>query len=84
MLTEQKIKCPMGGYDPVESPIRYIMTGAYFDTYKGQTQESIQKNGVKASYAVKKGLSPKTKGGVRLTFKFTDEKHSVLEVKATL
>ncbi len=62
----RKLSCPDHGDQPKIRDVRHIMTGAYFDTYVGQSQESIKKDGRRASWAADAGFSPQGKGGARL------------------
>lgn len=48
------------------TPMRYIMTGAYFDTYQIQSQKSYRDRGRVTNYAADWGVAPQGKGGVLL------------------
>lgn len=62
----RKLACPENGDQPNTKDVRHIMTGAYSDTYVGQSQESIRKHGRRASWAADSGFAPQGKGGARL------------------
>lgn len=66
----RSVTCPRDGYQPHIRDVRLIITGSYFDTYHGQTQEEYNARGRKANYAEDAGLAPQGKGGawVCLTF----------------
>lgn len=61
-----RMSCPESGDQPRMHDVRHIMTGAYFDTYKGQSQQSIRKHGRRANYAADAGFAPQGKGGSRV------------------
>lgn len=67
----QTVGCPLTGDEPVIRDVRQVQTGAYFDTYCGQTQESVEEHGRIANYAADAALSPQSKGGVRVTLEFS-------------
>lgn len=60
------VSCPQAGHTPTITSVRQIMTGAYFNTYQGQSQNSLQEHGRVTNYAADMGLSPQGKGGARL------------------
>jgi len=62
----EKLSCPMQGWAPNVKDVRHLMTGAYFNTYAGQTQESIRQHGRRSNYAADLGLAPQGKGGARI------------------
>jgi hypothetical protein len=66
----QRISCPQSGDDLVIRDVRHVMTGAYMQTYVGQSQESIQRHGCKTNYAAKKGLGAQGMGGARVVLTF--------------
>jgi len=61
-----KLSCPQNGDQPNVKDVRHLMTGAYFDTYVGQSQKSIRKRGRRSNYAADLGLAPQGKGGARV------------------
>lgn len=71
----EKIRCPAAGDKPIRRRVREIQTGAYFDTYDGQSQEHFRENGRVSNYAADKACKPHGKGGARvvLTFKQPNE-----------
>ena len=75
----QRLACPILGYQPNVRTVRHIQTGAYFDTYQGQTQESLGENGRLTNYAADWGVAPSGKGGtiVRLSFGSNDAPYTV-------
>ena len=62
------VSCPRTGDNVKVKPVRQIMTGAYFDTYVGQSQLSLEEHGRHTNYAADMGLAPQGKGGARLLF----------------
>jgi hypothetical protein len=62
----QTIRCPRTGNQPIVEEQRQIMTGAYFDTYRGQPQDHIRKHGRRSNYAADSAMQPHGKGGARL------------------
>lgn len=72
----RKLACPEQGDQPSVRDVRHVMTGAYFDTYVGQSQESIRKDGRRASWAADSGFAPQGKGGARLEITPTHPKHN--------
>ncbi len=66
----QTYACPLQGYDPVVKDVRQIMSGAYFRTYDGQTQESYEEHGRIASWAADIGFAPQGVGGARIELVF--------------
>lgn len=69
------VSCPMIGDEPLIHEVRQVMSGAYFDTYRGQSQKSVDENGRITNYASDFACQPQGKGGARvvLTFGHTDE-----------
>lgn len=78
--TIQTLSCPLAGDDPTIKEQRHIMTGAYFDTYSGQTQESVMKHGRRSNYAADMGLSPQGQGGCRVVLTYS-MKRTKLDIK---
>lgn len=66
-----RMSCPQAGYEPKMRELRQIVTGAYLNIYKGQTQQSIRQQGRKAPYSADSGYEPEGKGGARLLLHFT-------------
>ena len=66
---ERRMVCPKSGSKPVLKDVRHIMTGSYFDTYHGQTQESIARRGRLSNYAADAAMAPQGKGGARVVLK---------------
>ena len=64
----EKIRCPMSGEQPDVRAAYHCMTGAYFQTYMGQSQSSVRKHGRRSNYAADLGLAPGGKGGMRVEF----------------
>lgn len=50
----------------VERECRHIMTGAYMQTYRAQSQASIRNTGRRSNYAADSGLQPQSRGGALL------------------
>lgn len=48
-------------------PVRHVMTGAYFETYSDQSQESMAAQGRLSNYAADISLAPQGKGGALVT-----------------
>jgi hypothetical protein len=67
----QSISCPLVGTEPAVQDIRQIITGSYFDTYCGQSQGDLKKNGRRASWAADVGFAPQGKGGTRIRLDMT-------------
>lgn len=65
----EKLSCPLVGDEINVKDVRHVMTGAYFNTYVNQTQESVRKHGRRSNYASDMGLGPGGKGGVRIVLK---------------
>ena len=63
------LECPEQGDEPKRVEVRCVMTGSYFKTYLGQSQESLMKNGRRSSYASDWGLAPQGMGGARVVLK---------------
>lgn len=68
----QTISCPVTGDHPIVREVRQVITGSYFDTYKGQTQEEVKEYGRVTNYAADRGMAPQGKGGARLVALTTD------------
>ncbi len=64
------LSCPLAGNDPVNKEIRHIQTGAYFDTYCGQSQASLEEHGRITNYAADMKVVPQGKGGARVLLSF--------------
>lgn len=62
----QSIRCPDDGDQFVMKDVLHIMTGAYFETYGGQSQDSIKNTGRRSNYAADYGMAPQGKGGFRI------------------
>jgi hypothetical protein len=75
----EKISCPLEGDHPAVKDVRHVMTGSYFLTYKGQSQESVRKIGRRSNYAADAGLAPGGRGGARVLLKV--KSGAPLEVK---
>lgn len=65
-----KLSCPIIGSGPKVKDVRHIMTGAYFQTYAGQSQSSIRRHGRRSNYAADAGMAPQGMGGARLELHF--------------
>ena len=70
MTAIQSISCPLQGDELVIKDVRHIQTGAYFDTYKGQSQASFKKHGRITNYAADSRCPPLGKGGARIILSF--------------
>jgi hypothetical protein len=70
----EKLKCPLFGNHPIIREVRHIQTGAYFLTYRGQSQESLRKHGRRSNYAADAGMDPQGQGGARLLVTFPTSK----------
>lgn len=68
VVTVEKLRCPMSGDEPDTREVHHCMTGAYFQTYRGQSQESVRKHGRQTNYAADMGLAPGGRGGLRVEF----------------
>lgn len=66
----QRVGCPVNGYEPTVKDVRHIQTGSYFDTYQGQTQQSLEEDGRITNYAADWGVAPAGKGGATLRLSF--------------
>lgn len=80
----RKLSCPLMGDQPNTKEVRHIMTGAYVDTYVGQSQRSIKKDGRRSSWAADMGFSPQGKGGARVEVtpnRTADTRCTVLDLK---
>ncbi len=66
----EKLSCPESGYSVRTKQVRHVMTGAYFQSYVGQSQKSIGENGRRSNYAADAGLAPQGKGGARVLLEF--------------
>src|SRR5262249_13680779 len=73
----QRITCPLSGHDVMHHEVRYVMTGAYFNTYVGQSQTSIRRHGRKSNYAADARCRPQGKGGTRIELQFFDDRYKV-------
>jgi hypothetical protein len=62
----QRVSCPEAGDEPCVRDVRHVMTGAYFQTYRGQSQESVRQHGRRSNYAADMGLAPQGMGGARV------------------
>ena len=65
-----QMSCPEVGVQPVFHDVRQVISGAYFDTYVGQAQDTIRKHGRRTNYAADAGFAPQGKGGARLLLTF--------------
>ena len=70
-VTVEKLRCPEIGHEVDVREVNHVMTGAYFSTYAGQSQESVRKHGRRSNYAADMGLQPGGKGGVRIEFQLS-------------
>lgn len=68
----QELECPLFGDEPNILDVRQVITGAYFDTYRGQTQQSYKDNGRRANYAADMGCRPQGQGGARVVISFAN------------
>ena len=75
VVTVEKLRCPLSGDEVDVRDVHHCMTGAYFQTYKGQSQGSVKEHGRRSNYAADMGLAPGGKGGVRVELCFMT-KHS--------
>ena len=62
----RRVHCPARGIHPGLRDVYFLRTGAYFDTYLGQSQGDIAKSGRKYSYAADQGYQPLGNGGLRV------------------
>src|SRR5215469_13356154 len=62
----EKIRCPLQGDGPDVRNVYHLMSGAYFQTYAGQSQASVRKHGRQSNYAADAGMAPGGKGGLRV------------------
>ena len=69
---EEQLVCPLSGDDVIVKDRRHIMTGSYFKTYCGQSQESIHREGRRSNHAADKAMAPRGKGGARIVIRFND------------
>lgn len=67
VVTVEKLRCPQSGDNPDVRQVFHCMTGAYFQTYMGQSQASVRKHGRQSNYAADAGLAPGGRGGLRVT-----------------
>lgn len=74
----ERISCPESGHHVKMSQVRHVMTGAYFNTYVGQSQQSLREHGRRTNYAADAGLAPQGQGGARVVFRNT---YNGLEVR---
>jgi hypothetical protein len=81
----QALSCPLVGDEPTIREVKQVITGAYFDTYCGQSQESIRTNGRRGSWAAEKCFPPQGKGGARVVVEILKEtdNRSCLSIKVT-
>lgn len=66
----QRVSCPQDGSEPVVKDVRHVMAGSYFETYRGQTQQSVERHGRITNYAADRGLAPQGQGGARVVLTF--------------
>jgi UDP-2,3-diacylglucosamine pyrophosphatase LpxH len=66
----RKLFCPLTSKSIGVREVRHIMTGAYFDTYRTQSQDSIKEHGRRSNYAADAGMAPQGKGAVRVELHF--------------
>lgn len=64
------VECPIRGDNLIIKEVRHIQTGAYFDTYQGQSQESFKEHGRLTNYAADSRCAPYGKGGARLVINY--------------
>ena len=69
----QTVGCPLTGDDPSIKEVRNVQTGAYFDTYAGQSQESFEEHGRLTNYGADMRMAPAGKGGARLLLQFNGQ-----------
>jgi hypothetical protein len=79
----QKLSCAQTGDDPKVKDVRHVMTGAYYNTYVGQSQASIRQHGRRSNYAADDGMAPQGKGGARVTLTFNTNEVPGYEVHVT-
>lgn len=79
-VTVQKLSCPLEGHEPNVAEVRHVATGAYFQTYCGQSQQSIRRHGRRSNYAADAGLGPGGVGGARVVLRHARD-HGPLEVR---
>lgn len=72
----ETISCPNQGDRILSREVRHVMTGSYFVTYQGQSQDSYARVGRRSNYAADAGLAPQGRGGARVELKFTSN-HTV-------
>lgn len=65
----EKLRCPQLGDEPDVRSVRHLQTGAYFQTYRGQSQSSVRQHGRISNYAADMGLAPGGRGGARVLLK---------------
>lgn len=65
-VSVEKLRCPLRGDTVDVRPVYHLMTGAYFQTYVGQSQESVRRHGRRSNYAADAGLAPGGRGGLRV------------------
>jgi len=80
----EKLSCPREGHEPKVKEVKHVMTGAYFHTYRGQTQRSVRQHGRRSNYAADIGLAPQSKGGARVQLRFVPySRAKLLDVEVT-
>jgi hypothetical protein len=81
----QKLSCALSGDDPRVKDVRHVMTGAYFKTYVGQSQESVRKHGRRSNYAADACMPPQGTGGARveLTVRQSQGKTDLLNIRVS-
>lgn len=75
-VEEARLICPRSGDEPTTRPVHYIVTGGYLNTYSGQTQKSVRRNGRLSNYAADAGLKPHGKGGTLLTLQWNSREQA--------
>ena len=75
-----RLSLPRSGNEPALTQQVAVMTGAYMEHHKGQTQESVRKAGRMASYASDWGLAPQWKGGARLLVTWDSNREKEIKV----
>jgi hypothetical protein len=67
-----KVSCPVQGHHVKERSVRFVRTGAYMTTWKGEKQKHALKHGRASGYGEDAGYAPHGpdgRGGVRVTLK---------------
>lgn len=75
----QRISCPHDGELIKHKEIRHVRTGAYLNTYVGQSQDSIRRCGRRGNYAADAMMPIGGQGGARLELTFTNNKGSTVQ-----